>query len=325
MLIAVSLSGVYTPADHACTSEQYRCPVCLKPVVLKKGRYKIAHFSHQRIIDCYKSTYKTESLAHLQGKHQLYNMSRGLQVDMEYYLSDIEQIPDILIERRLAVELQLSVIPVDAIIRRSAGYRRLGMDVIWIADELKLTKQGDVLKLTAFQRSLVETSRMQLYSFDSEQNIFYCYQLTELTSDLQMRYIRSEIQTVADFTAVRGQLSACIALSNHQKKGFIRQCLKQKDVREPTLSALYQLRIQHQQLPASIGIVVPLQFFIRTHPITWQSQLLLALKQQTFSVQAFAVQLEYYGVNDVTMTSEELTAALIRQYSAAYNKLYVQY
>ncbi|WP_165980610.1 competence protein CoiA [Macrococcus carouselicus] len=321
MLIAVTEDGIYTQADQADTKRFYRCPVCLKPVVLKKGRYKIAHFSHQRIIDCHKSTYKTESPAHLKGKHMLYDLARPYKVDMEYYLSDIEQIPDILINRRLALELQLSVIPVDAIERRSAGYRKLGIKVIWIADEHALNKQTATLRLTAFQKALVQSARMQLYSFDSDLEKFYCYQLTDIQSDLSIGYVRTEIHAIRDFLQAGRMSSSAAVMTAGQKSAYIRQCLQKKDVREPTLSALYQLRIHHGGLPSAVGIVVPLQFFVRTHPVAWQCQLLLELKSGIFEMARFAEKLEFYGM---TQTNNELTAELIKQYREAYKRLCVQ-
>ncbi|ULG74903.1 competence protein CoiA [Macrococcus brunensis] len=322
MLIAVTEEGIYTQAHQADLKLHYRCPVCLKPVTLKQGRYKIAHFSHQRVIDCHKSTYKTESLAHLQGKHHLYDMARAYQVDMEYFLSEIEQIPDILVDRTLALELQLSVIPVDAILRRSAGYRRLNMDVIWIAEDEALSRNDCMLKLTAFQRALVQTERMQLFSYNKSEDQFYCYQLGDITPTLSVTYERYSVSCFEAFMIDRVVTRQSHQLTKQQQNMFIRRCLQLKDVREPTLSALYQLGINHRTLPQSIGIVVPHQFYIRTHPITWQSMLLLLLKNQTYTVERLADKLDFYGVH--TLLSEyEIVSELVAQYLAAYKKLYV--
>ncbi|WJP98425.1 competence protein CoiA [Macrococcus bovicus] len=322
MLIAVTEAGIYTHAHQADLKVRYRCPVCLKPVTLKQGRYKIAHFSHQRVIDCHKSSYKTESPAHLQGKHHLYDMAREHQVSMEYFLSEIEQIPDILVDRMLAVELQLSVIPVDAILRRSAGYRQLNMAVIWITDDEALSRTGGALKLTAFQRSLVTTERMQLFSYHKSEDQFYCYQLRDVTPTLAVTYERYKVTGFESFTRERAVVRQSYRITRALQNSFIRRCLQMKDVREPTLSALYQLGINHRTLPLSIGIVVPLQFYIRTHPITWQSALLLMLKKKTYSVERFAEQLDYYGVH-THFTEHELAADLVAQYLAAYKNLCV--
>ena len=45
---------------------------------------------------------------------------------------------------------------------------------------------------------------------------------------------------------------------------------------EPTLSAIYQLRLSDDQATQFLGYIFPNQIYI-THPIAWQAQLLLYL------------------------------------------------
>ncbi|UTH14454.1 competence protein CoiA [Macrococcus equipercicus] len=325
MLIAVNDEGHYVSADRAA-GKGFKCPVCLSPVILKKGRYKIPHFSHQRIQDCFKSTYKQESAAHLAGKHELYRLAQHEHVAMEYYLHDIEQIPDILVNNKMALEIQLSVIPVTTLIERTYGYRRIGMDVIWIAAEESLKKEGQALKLTLFQRSMVNASMRRLITYDAGKNKFYRYQLTGLTESMAVMYKRQQITAVNELMNIHDgpSSSQCLLISESARDSYIRRCQSKKSVLEPTLSALYQLRINWQQLPEELGIIVPSQFYIRTHPIQWQSRLRLLVIRDEFTMQKFKEELDFFVYYASDLDHEQLTKQLLQEYREAVRNLYVQ-
>lgn len=325
MLIAVNHEGRYVSADQAVGS-LFTCPVCQKPVILKKGQYKIAHFSHQRVIDCYQSIYKQESAAHLAGKHELYRLSQQHHVSMECYIHEIEQIPDILVDHKSALELQLSVIPVETIMARTYGYHSLGISVVWIASETSLKKVDGQLKLTLFQRSMIDASRRLLVTFDADTTQFYCYEIIGLTDRLTLCYRRTCVKSVDDILCMRtvSPVTQAVKISKAERTKYISSCLGKKSVLEPTLSALYQLGIHWRHLPKEIGIVVPSQFYIRTHPIQWQSNLRLLLNKGRFSLPRFADELEFYTYYTNGLTHHTIALQLINEYRSAVRNLYVQ-
>ncbi|TDM12444.1 competence protein CoiA [Macrococcus lamae] len=327
MLIAINSEGHYITADKA-NGHTFMCPVCLSPVVLKKGRFKIAHFSHQRIKDCYKATYKQESAAHLAGKHALYRLCQHEHVAMEYYIDEIEQIPDILVNHRFALELQLSVIPVDKLLGRTYGYRSINMDVVWIASEQAIKKDNGTVKLTLFQRSMVDAVNRLLITYDTAGNCFYLYELTAVQQNLSLSYRRRPITDITQLICREVlQTSAYKSyhiINQHERSKYISTCLSQRSVLEPTLSALYQLNIHWRQLPKEIGIIVPSQFYIRTHPIRWQSRLRLLLYTGSFSLQRFIEELEFYSYYAIDCSELQISARLLKEYKEAVRKLYVQ-
>lgn len=322
MLVAVNEKGDYIRADEAEINMKFRCPVCFSPVILKRGQYKIAHFSHHRVTDCYKTAYKQESLEHLAGKHYLYDLFSKHQVMMEYYLNEIEQIPDIYIDHQLALELQLSVIPLELIVSRTLGYRMINKEVIWIADD-RMIKQGESLKLTAFLRSLIDTKRMRLITYHPEHQQCYLYGITGVNQQLELVYKKLLFNEQSLETSFILH-SSIDHIESSLKRKYIRQCQQERSVLQPTLSHLYQLRIDWRNLPKTLGIIVPMQFYIRTHPIEWQSRLILEISQKTFHLESFCRYLKYHVYHLNHLSKIDITHRLISQYYEAVKELYVQ-
>ena len=153
MFTATDTHGTRITADEARKGVKYFCPVCEAPVTFKAGNVKTAHFSHHRIVDCIRYLYKKESLEHLEAKHDLYQaLSRRHHVSMEYYLQEIEQIPDLMVGNR-ALEIQYSAISPELITERSKGYHSIGMDVIWLLDEASIRQGDGCISPTHFQMS----------------------------------------------------------------------------------------------------------------------------------------------------------------------------
>lgn len=46
MLVAMK-AGHLILAERACGRDGYSCPGCHEPVILRRGRHKIAHFAHR--------------------------------------------------------------------------------------------------------------------------------------------------------------------------------------------------------------------------------------------------------------------------------------
>ena len=137
MLVAFDqIKHCYVRADQAQRYAQYVCSACQSSVQLKCGENRIAHFAHQNSHACQGSG-EVESVTHLMGKYTLwqYFKRRQINVVLEPWLATIQQRPDLLISyqgRRIAIEYQCASISVEQVQRRTAGYRRLGMQVIWL-------------------------------------------------------------------------------------------------------------------------------------------------------------------------------------------------
>ncbi|PTJ89318.1 competence protein CoiA, partial [Mammaliicoccus sciuri] len=109
MLMGLNQHNQLIYAQHAKTNEIYSCPDCLSELVIKKGKHTVAHFAHKVDSYCLRNSYKKESLDHISSKHHIYACLNGkVNIDMEYYISEIEQIPDIMINKNIVVEFQYS-------------------------------------------------------------------------------------------------------------------------------------------------------------------------------------------------------------------------
>ncbi|GAK30247.1 competence protein CoiA [Weissella oryzae SG25] len=87
-----------------------------------------------------------ESQLHEWHKHQLANYFEniGYHVEIEAWIEMIKQRPDLLIsnaKQAFAIEFQHSKISTALIKKRTVGYQKIGLTVIWIASEQLLAKQ----------------------------------------------------------------------------------------------------------------------------------------------------------------------------------------
>ncbi|CAK1240071.1 competence protein CoiA [Fructobacillus cardui] len=136
MLLAINSSNQYCFANLANRSENYRCPACKKPVVLRHGQQNVAHFAHQVQAGCHSFT-EGETIDHLLGKMALYRyFAKDYQVVVEPVLSQISQRPDLLVKRPrgtdLAIEYQCSSIGKKRLQERNQGLQSLGLEVLWV-------------------------------------------------------------------------------------------------------------------------------------------------------------------------------------------------
>jgi hypothetical protein len=139
MLMAIGPSGRI--AAHAAIREKaHHCPACGSAVLLKRGTRVIPHFAHARAAAC--SWAHGETLTHLAAKASIARAfaDRGLDVALEVELlsSGGDRRADVLVHNprtaaRVAIEIQHSALPLEAIERRTRAYAAAGVPVIWVA------------------------------------------------------------------------------------------------------------------------------------------------------------------------------------------------
>ncbi|RST59647.1 hypothetical protein D5F11_011105 [Siminovitchia terrae] len=143
--------------------QQFYCPICTEPLILKAGHVRIPHFSHRHHSECINTASEPESPRHLKGKLDLFEWCRSnrLSAHLEHYLPDIKQRPDLLIEkagRRFAVEFQCTPISVQSVERRSLQYLLSDITPIWIVGGQPFHKRrtNDMFELTEYLWSLTK-------------------------------------------------------------------------------------------------------------------------------------------------------------------------
>ncbi|GFH39812.1 competence protein CoiA [Lactococcus insecticola] len=134
-----------------------RCPACKSQVRLKHGQIKLPHFAHVSLDAC-QSFSENESVQHLTLKKRLYHWFKAdhQKVEVEYFLSELNQTPDLLVNDRIAIEIQCSPLSVKRLGERTETYRAHGYQVIWLMGrDLWLSDKMTVLKenLTYFSEN----------------------------------------------------------------------------------------------------------------------------------------------------------------------------
>lgn len=138
MLTAIRHSDFEQVSATRCSkgNDFYVCPECHQDVILKQGMIKVAHFAHKPPVTCEYGTGESEE--HRQCKTAIYDCLTAvsyLDCKMEKKVGNVR--PDIFFEskrtgKQYAIEVQLSTLPLERIIARTAEYNRLGIYVLWL-------------------------------------------------------------------------------------------------------------------------------------------------------------------------------------------------
>lgn len=170
MLRAIDKNGqLVNLLDSLPSKQEFRCPACNGQVVLRIGAVVRPYFAHLRLKDCYLAS-DNESAEHLSLKAKLYqSLSSNQTVEVEAFIPEISQVADLLVNHKLALEVQCSSLPLPRLIRRSQSYQENGYQVRWLLGK-KLWLQK---RLTALQKQMLYFSwqlGFHLWELDLEGN-----------------------------------------------------------------------------------------------------------------------------------------------------------
>lgn len=276
MFLALDENQQPVTVDEAKRGGAYFCPVCQSKVTFKVGTVRIPHFSHYRIQHCIRYLYKAESLEHLQGKHDLYlHIKESRNVDMEIYLSEIEQIPDLLMDKT-AIEIQLSTISIELLLTRTRGYYEIGLDVFWLLDEHALNPE----KPTQFQLATMKSHH--LYTLDIDACQVYQYRMIYFDG-FSWHYERTAIDVATIDTSIRLQKHKFHRITISQAKGLIQRARNKGSVLDATLGALYRLEWKATDIPEWMLVVTPSERWILNSPLEWKLFVYQSIQNNIFN------------------------------------------
>lgn len=137
MLVA-ALKGDRIEAEVAERGQDFVCPKCTRPVILRRGRIKIAHFAHKPPTDC--TWASGETLAHLDAKKTFRDSfaARGLRAEVEFIVPSLpnDRRADVIVwspaGKQAALELQHTSIGIEEIEKRAHSYAREGIAQAWV-------------------------------------------------------------------------------------------------------------------------------------------------------------------------------------------------
>lgn len=276
MLVALNKRRQRVLATFATKEFQYFCPACGCPVVLKRGNKVVSHFAHKNLLE--RNCFNNETVKHYTGKLVLAQMlmKQGFHVEIEPFLKEIKQIPDLIINDKYVIELQFSTIPYRQIIQRTEGLNKLGYKVTWLLEDVDIFQSK--VKFSHFQSMFINPYTRRLFTFNLEKKqIFKFQQIKSLGGN---HYASKKIKTDINelFTEIPYEDKSVIKLSKHFICQYIKYCRWQNSVLQPTLSAMYQLRLTDDDIVNNYGYIFPEQINIENHPIEWQLYVDLMLK-----------------------------------------------
>ena len=114
----------------------FHCPECEGELTLKQGRVKIAHFAHLPDSDCSYAS-EPESVEHIAAKLEIYEALRtqpGVsKLQVERYLKEVRPDVSFYFENRyIAIEVQISPLSFNELIRRTKAYTQKNIYVLWM-------------------------------------------------------------------------------------------------------------------------------------------------------------------------------------------------
>lgn len=186
MLVAVDKNGqvinllcMKTTEVANLKTQHLLCPACQKRVYLKHGKVRMPHFAHVTLLTCAYQT-ENESFQHLSLKKELfYWFSKTAHVTVEQFLPKLQQIPDLLVNDKLAVEVQCSTLSVARLRERTKGYQSSDYQVIWLTGKSLWLGQ----RLTALKQ--------QFLNFSLHAG-FYYWEIDHQKKELRLKYLIHE-------------------------------------------------------------------------------------------------------------------------------------
>ena len=263
--------------------ERFFCVACGKEVQMKLGKQKSWHFAHKKVDSCL-AFYEAESMYHRHGKELLYRWfeRQNFHVDIEHYLPQIQQRPDIFIERagrKIAIEYQCANLSIEQLYKRTYSYWRAGIQVIWIIGGNQLKKQSaywmKFSSLMAF--SLQSYPQPFLIFFCSKQKAFMkCAFLTSFSTSVSFShtiYLPTETTTFELlFSPVPFQKEILDREWKQRKDYFRKNALPIWNYNyKSLLRLLYQFKCTPASFPSEIGVPLPSGFAFQTNPFIWQA------------------------------------------------------
>ncbi|MBI5975278.1 competence protein CoiA [Staphylococcus canis] len=316
MLTAMNHKHQQVFAQHASKSNQYYCPVCQAPVILRNGQTKVAHFAHRTHCRL-KSSHPSESLEHLRYKHHIYQQCcmLGYDANMEVWLPDIQQIPDILVQHT-AIEVQLSPISIKEIQQRTAGLNQLGYRVIWITRLPNIKRE--LFQFSQLHQTLIDHNNGHLICIDPiNLELKRLAQLIPITAkQFNAKVERISIKACLDMTLKSQYINEITVrkLSSSRLLDYLFQCRRKNSVLEPTLSLAYRLHMTDAQILKVTGFLFPEQLYFQTHPVLWQLQVLYCHKYQLpiFQTLKSMMKIRYFYQQNINI--DVILELLIKKY-----------
>ncbi|MDY4022276.1 competence protein CoiA family protein [Staphylococcus borealis] len=315
MLMAINQQGEQVYAHRAKQQDSYFCPHCRSQLLLKRGIKKMPHFAHK--VDSVSYCAKQESEQHYFVKSFIAKKlsQQHYHVQIEPYCPTIQQFPDILVNLKFVIEIQFSRISIEEILERTKGFKQLNMEVIWLIKDCRYHRGR--LYLNSFQAHFIHPINRCLYVWNHENKRIVLYSQIQHIGGKQ--FIAK--QTVIEINELVNQINIMsppyqhiFKLKKSEIHHYLNQCRRQNSVIEPSLSAMYQLRLSDEAVYRNFGYIFPYQLYIENHPVQWQLQLELLNQQERDVHQCLKDFLKFRQMYLNTISMDHVVSELINHY-----------
>lgn len=285
------LISLVKTTDTEQLKQNYFCPVCREPVLVKAGSTRRWHFAHHHNTNC--GATESESEYHLQGKELLYEwlQEQNLAVELETYFPEIKQRADLYIQSPVntPIEFQCSTIRDSLFSSRTVNYMQIRKKPLWILGGSRLNRVGSsTFRLRRMDwLALNETKQAPhnpfLLYFCPKTDLFALitnvipYSTTQISGDLQ--FLR---RTELKYTALY-EHRPLMNQSKTQKKQWLQMKTNWRmyPYRRRTTAYRYVSRMLQSLnkeiplFPREAGLHSQYLFWIETPPHIWQTWLLI--------------------------------------------------
>lgn len=277
--------------EDANKREHYFCPLCRCRVIYKKGIKIQSHFAHEKNSNCSFHNYKTESKEHLEVKKSLYKHFKkrysDVQVEHIFKIDDSLQIADVyLTKKNIAFEYQRSVIPHIDIKKRTEGYKKANIKLIWLIDVNKFVKELSrknnivYIRYAPFVDNFLNYHKgcIFFYGYDREQQGVVFYQLwahnLKKRNAVCKKYFCKlvDFELPLNFSFFKEELTTKLYQTDIENYVYV-QLKFDKTVKNKLLSLLYNQKIAPNNIPKVIGINITEQLLLGTPLWMWQGEM----------------------------------------------------
>jgi competence protein CoiA len=298
-----------TLSDLKDSGETFQCPSCKQVVTLKVGNERIPHFAHVKKKDC-NSFAEGESMYHLKGKLQLYEWlnHQGYSPILEPYFQHLQQRPDLYVangKQQYMVEYQCSPIEVSRFKERTENYIANGYEPIWILGGKRLKRVSlHQFNLSSFEWLFVRQRQNKPYL------LFYCsetekFLLLHNILPLSTNTVYASLEVISSNKylfphPIESKVKNGSGLSEwiDMKKSWRLNCTQYPSHSlKKLLHYLYNHHIYPSLLPSEVGIPVPSMYWIQTHPMIWQTWILVGYIQKLQKNSPFTFKAVYQFFN----------------------------
>lgn len=346
MLVALNEQGEVIVLENSITkttlqqmrTKTFYCPQCKQPLLLKAGAVKMPHFAHRANSECINYFAEGESYPHLLGKSQLFDhFAKYYSVQLEPYLPTLKQRPDLLIHIKNTYALEFQCSRLDPVIfqQRTAGYEKSHIKPIWLVKTPNVSRtEGQVCKgsFNLFLQQFMQED--YLVTYHPEEAVFVYFSSLLYLQGRSFLYIPRSLPLVSQRLpfyepkkSTEQQFSRLLTAYESHRRQFLHTRLfySRKGVNDLFLRAIYDMRLNKEQMPTFIGIPVRFAQGIPQFSAEWQLLLFYFMQQHQLSFLRMNDAMKHYFLKWARLPETQEAFLAVQAYIHILQALHIEH